>query len=282
MVAAEIYQQEIIIRIQRDRIANIDLAQLISYGSNSIKKIVIIVESGARVVCHDRRGGDCAKPVMRSIIIQVKDGAHLEYIDLQDWAGTVREFSVVSIMAGENSTILYQGLYTGAWHAKVYVAFTLNGRYANAQICIGSILKYKTYHCIESKQRHMATDTVSRCVVKSAVYDSAVSTYDGTIDIDADAQRSRAYQKHKSLLVGDCARSCARPSFEIYANDVHCGHGSAIGQLDVALLFYLESRGICKQEAQKLLEQAFFSGLYSNTDLQQQVAAKINGQKALY
>jgi Fe-S cluster assembly protein SufD len=72
-----------------------------------------------------------------------------------------------------------------------------------------------------------------------------------------DAQKTRANQSSRNLLLGARAEIDTKPQLEIYADDVKCSHGSTIGQLDPDALFFLRSRGIGESRARDLLTRAF-------------------------
>jgi Fe-S cluster assembly protein SufD len=74
-----------------------------------------------------------------------------------------------------------------------------------------------------------------------------------------DAQHTDAQQSNPNLLLSDRAEVDSKPQLEIYANDVKCSHGSAIGQLQQEALFYLRTRGIAEAAARELLAQGFAS-----------------------
>ena len=72
-----------------------------------------------------------------------------------------------------------------------------------------------------------------------------------------DAQKTDAKQTNKALLLSDAAQINTKPQLEIFADDVKCTHGAAIGQLDEDAMFYLRARGIGETEARSLLIHAF-------------------------
>ena len=74
-----------------------------------------------------------------------------------------------------------------------------------------------------------------------------------------DAQKTEAYQTNHNLVISEGARAEAKPQLEIYADDVKCSHGMTTGQLDENALFYMQSRGIPRDEARMLLSVAFTS-----------------------
>ena len=86
---------------------------------------------------------------------------------------------------------------------------------------------------------------------------SARGVFRGRVVVRPDAQKTRATQSNRNLLLGGRAEIDTKPQLEIYADDVKCSHGSTIGQLDPEALFYLRSRGIEESRARDLLARAF-------------------------
>lgn len=257
MIVPFYHQKNIVLKVPENSVEEIN----ISYVAQNVN-IVLIVQPGAHVVCYDIREGNAF--ASRSIIIHLKENAHLEYIDRQAWHDSVHEYSFMSVLSEAGSNFSYQGLYTGAKYAYTNITLELRAQNSNAQLHIGSIAREKNQHKIITKQYHMVPGTQSSCVVRSAVYDRACSEYEGTVRIDEFAHGCRASQKHKSLLLSADARASACPSLEIHAHDVQCGHGSAIGQIDDEQLFYMQSRGIAKEQAKKMLVRSFFDALYTD------------------
>jgi Fe-S cluster assembly protein SufD len=81
--------------------------------------------------------------------------------------------------------------------------------------------------------------------------------FHGRVHVRPGAQKSDARQIHRGLLLADGAQLDAKPQLEIFADDVQCGHGASVGQLDEAQLFYLRARGISEPDARALLTAAF-------------------------
>jgi len=85
----------------------------------------------------------------------------------------------------------------------------------------------------------------------------STGVFNGRVIVRQDAQVINAYQNNGNILLSDHATINSKPELEIYADDVKCSHGSTTGQLDENALFYLETRGISKENARKLLVSAF-------------------------
>lgn len=104
---------------------------------------------------------------------------------------------------------------------------------------------------------HLHPDTTSREVYKGVLDDSARGVFQGRIHVHPGADRTDGQQTCRTLLLSDGAEIDAKPELEIYADDVKCSHGAAVGELAQDALFYLRSRGIPEPEARHMLVEAF-------------------------
>ncbi len=94
-------------------------------------------------------------------------------------------------------------------------------------------------------------------VYKGVLEDRSHAVFNGKVFVKPEAQKTDAKQTNRNLLLSDGARVDTKPQLEIFADDVKCTHGAAVGRLDDLALFYLRSRGIGSEEARKLLTYAF-------------------------
>jgi Fe-S cluster assembly protein SufD len=94
---------------------------------------------------------------------------------------------------------------------------------------------------------------------KGILDDKAHGVFNGKVMVRPDAQKTNAYQSNQCLLLSNEATINAKPQLEIFADDVKCSHGAAIGQLDEDAAFYLRSRGIGEEEANAMLRYAYAS-----------------------
>ena len=109
---------------------------------------------------------------------------------------------------------------------------------------------------------HAEPGATSRQVVRSVLGGTATGTYLGKVAVARDAQQTDSEQDVKAMLLDRSATANAKPELEIYADDVKCAHGCAIGELDAMALYYLQSRGLPPGEAKKLMLQAFVAGVF--------------------
>jgi len=99
----------------------------------------------------------------------------------------------------------------------------------------------------------------SRLYYKGILDDESRAVFGGTVYVQPGADKTDAYQEDKNLLLSDRAEADSKPSLEIYADDVKCGHGATAGAVADEAIFYLRSRGIDEQTASRLLIKGFAS-----------------------
>ncbi|HEX2978211.1 MAG TPA: SufD family Fe-S cluster assembly protein [Candidatus Babeliales bacterium] len=110
--------------------------------------------------------------------------------------------------------------------------------------------------------QHHAMRTQSTVQLYGVIYDQASVSYNGKTMVAENAQHVGADQQNRNLLLSEFARASSLPEMEVKAHQVQCSHGSALGKHDEAQLFYLQTRGICYDQAQYLLTEGFlFSSL---------------------
>ena len=105
--------------------------------------------------------------------------------------------------------------------------------------------------------RHDAPHTSSHELFKSVVEDRGQGAFQGMISVEAEAQKTDASMMSQAMLLSDEAQFSAKPELEIFADDVRCGHGATSSNIDPGQLFYLRARGLPREEAEKLLIEAF-------------------------
>ena len=107
-------------------------------------------------------------------------------------------------------------------------------------------------------QDHDAPRTRSDLLFKGAVEDVARSVYSGLVHLRPTAQKANAFQTNRNLVLSEGASAESIPNLEIEANDVKCSHASTVGPIDDDQLYYLESRGIPPEDAERLIILGFF------------------------
>jgi Fe-S cluster assembly protein SufD len=117
-----------------------------------------------------------------------------------------------------------------------------------------------------TRVRHAEPSATSHQVIRSVHWGQATGNFLGRIEVARHAQHTDAEQDFKALILEKGATANARPELEIYADDVKCAHGAAIGQMDQNAAFYMASRGIDPQAAKALLVRAFIADAFAVKD----------------
>ena len=118
---------------------------------------------------------------------------------------------------------------------------------------------------IVTEVAHEAPAAFSRQVVRSVLAGQATGTYLGKVAVARGSDGTDAAQSVRAMLLDPTATANARPELEIYADDVKCAHGCAVGELDAMGLFYLQSRGLTPPEAKRLMLQAFIAEAFTGS-----------------
>lgn len=123
---------------------------------------------------------------------------------------------------------------------------------------------YCVYICPHSERvrfnftvRHLVGGSRSRQVFRGVVGGTARAEFDGLIYVAPGAQKTKAFQDSRTVLLSEGAFAESRPQLEIYADDVECSHGATSGFLNQDELFYLRSRGIPEEEARRMQMLSF-------------------------
>lgn len=198
-----------------------------SYVSNHVAEIIV---GDRAVVDHYKVGleGDEALHVANQLVRQGKASSFSSH-SISIGGAFVRN-DVSSALDGEACESTINGLYV------------LNGE----QHC-------DNYTLLE----HRKPGCPSHELYKGILDDSARAIFRGKIHVHQIAQQTDAYQQNQNILLSENARINTKPQLEIYADDVKCSHGATIGQIDDDALFYLQTRGISRQTAHRMMLEAF-------------------------
>ena len=129
-------------------------------------------------------------------------------------------------------------------------------------------LSNEQHHELKTNVNHRYEHCKSSQLVKSILLDKSSGTYQGKIYVEKDAQKTDGYQLSKALLLSENSAFNSKPELEIYADDVKCSHGSSTGNIDQNSIFYLMSRGLSKEQANKMLVEGFLNeAIETITDL---------------
>ena len=194
-------------------------------------------------------------PVPESVIVAA--GGSFARTIVQD-SGLIHQ---LDIAIGKGATAAIHVLNIGGDYGRVELNVTLHEK---ADFKLGAVQIGGGSQTLEivTTVTHAEPGATSSQIVRSVLAGTATGTYLGKVAVARDAQHTDSVQSVKAMLLDRSAAADAKPELEIYADDVKCAHGCAIGELDPMGLFYLQARGIAPADAKKLMLQAFVAGVF--------------------
>jgi Fe-S cluster assembly protein SufD len=196
-------------------------------------------------------------PLPAAECVVVPAGGNFVRTIIQD-GGSIHQ---LDIAIGKGATAAIHVLNIGGDYGRVELNVTLHEK---ADFKLGGVQIGGGTQTLEiiTRLTHAEPSATSSQVVRSVLAGQATGTYLGKVAVARDAQLTDSVQSVKAMLLDRTATANAKPELEIYADDVKCAHGCAIGELDPMGLFYLQARGIAPGDAKKLMLQAFVAGVF--------------------
>ncbi|HEV2906707.1 MAG TPA: SufD family Fe-S cluster assembly protein, partial [Actinomycetota bacterium] len=114
---------------------------------------------------------------------------------------------------------------------------------------------------------HVAPECGSEVLYKGALKGRSRAVYSGWVHVRKDAQKTNAFQTNRNIVLSEEAKADSIPNLEIEANDVRCGHAASVGPVDEDVRFYMQSRGISADEAERLIVTGFFQEVLDRVGL---------------
>ena len=189
--------------------------------------------------------------------VVLRDGAHLEHYRLQRENKNAFHVSTTSAELGRASRYDTTSINLGAQLSRHDISVVMDHEGAETSVdglyMVDSDQHTDTHSVIDHKQPHCN----SHQLYKGILDGNARAVFNGNIFVREGAQKTDARQTNKNLLLSEKARVDTKPQLEIYADDVKCAHGAAVGQIDPEELFYLETRGIGPELGRNLLTYGF-------------------------
>lgn len=178
----------------------------------------------------------------------------------------------------ESAKLALIGLITNGWEDRRTLNFHFEGSKSEATCLFLIIGRENKKFTFETISRHKVSQTRGYYYVRNVLFDAAMVDYKGDLVIEKPAKMTDCYLAHHSLMLSKDAKAYSIPSLEIEADDVKAGHSASMGNVDEELLFYLQSRGLSKNDAEKLLVAGFMQADFDkipNEDVRRKVEQEI-------
>jgi Fe-S cluster assembly protein SufD len=222
---------------------------------------LVIMEDGAEATFIDRFvSPDLGRALSDAVVeLYLGEGSRLKYVSLQDWGSGFTHLSVQRAVVGRDAELRSLAVSFGASLSRTEVESIMEGDGASSEMLGVYFADGDQHFDHRSIQDHIGSQTASDLLYKGALKGSSRTIYSGTVIIRAGAHKCDAYQTNRNVLLSERAKADSIPNLEILSNDpVRCGHAASVGPVDDDQLFYLESRGIPFEEAQRLIVFGFF------------------------
>ena len=225
------------------------------------RRVLIILEEGAEIkmLFCDHAADDRNFLATQVIEAYVGENASLDLYCMEETHNKNVRISNVYIEQQANSRLNHNviTLHNGITRNKLDLVFSGEGAECH---CYGCVIADKQQHVDNNTLiTHRVPHCTSNELYKYVLDDKATGAFAGRVLVEHGAQKTSSQMTNQNLTAAKEARMYTQPMLEIYADDVKCAHGSTVGQLNDAALFYMRQRGISLQEAKVLLQNAFIN-----------------------
>jgi Fe-S cluster assembly protein SufD len=234
------------------------------------RRVLIVLEEGAEIkmLFCDHAADDKNFLATQVIEAYVGDNASLDLYCLEETHAKNVRVSNVYIDQQRDSRVNHNviTLHNGTTRNKLDLTFSGEG--AECQ-CFGCVIADKQQHVDNNTLIvHKVPHCTSNELYKYVLDDKATGAFAGRVLVEHGAQKTASQMTNQNLTATKEARMYTQPMLEIYADDVKCAHGSTVGQLNDAALFYMRQRGISLDEAKLLLQNAFINEVIDHMQLE--------------
>lgn len=187
------------------------------------------------------------------------DDSILNLYEIEETHLLCTRYSSLFVRQGRNSRVSHTSLTLFNGHTRNRVDVRLQGE--GSEVMLNGCVIADKMQRVDNNTLidHQVGHCTSRQLYKYVLDDNAVGAFAGRILVREGAQKTVSQETNANLCSARTARMYTQPMLEIYADDVKCSHGSTVGQMDDAALFYMQQRGISEPEARLLLKSAFIT-----------------------
>jgi Fe-S cluster assembly protein SufD len=241
-------------------------------GAAVFPRTLLITEEGAEVSFIDRYVSPDLGRAFSDAVVEIYAGpnSRVRYVVLQEWGDGVTHLAVQRARVGRDARLRTLGVAFGGSVARAEVE-TLLAEDGGTSEMLGLYFGDADQHVDHrSLQDHVGSRTSSDLLYKGAMKGRSNAIYTGTVIIEKGAHRCDAYQTNRNILLSETARAHSVPNLEILTNDpTRCGHAASVGPVDEDELFYLMSRGISREESERLIVFGFFREVLDRVELEE-------------
>ncbi len=222
--------------------------------------LVVLEEDAQATYLHEYLSAEAPEHMayigMTELILSER--ANLRYVALQDWARNANDIRHERARVAAGAQLDWIIGTMGGRFVKQFAEIELDGEGAFGRMSGLFFADARQFFDHDTQQNHNAPRTTSDLLFKGALKDEARTVWQGMIKVLPHAQKTDGFQANRNLVLSPHARADSIPGLEIEANDVRCTHAATVGKLEDEPIFYLMSRGMTRQDAERLIVTGFF------------------------
>lgn len=248
-------------------------ADVVLTGGGAVNwRALVVLEEGAEAtfveefISTDEEHAGFSNAVIELV---VGDNAHLHYVTAQNYAIPVQHFATHRVHAMRDARVEWSALGLGGSIGKSRMEAHLNGAGSNVKLTGAYFVDGAQQIDYDTYQLHAAPNAYSDLAFKGVLADKAHSVWRGMIAVAPGAQGTDAFQENRNLILTSGAHADSIPGLQIEANDVRCTHAATTSKVDPEQLFYLQARGITRDEAVRELVRGFFADVIERIGVEQ-------------
>lgn len=221
----------------------------VTVGSNAEARVLVVYRSaeGKRLL------------MIPEIDLRVADSGNLKFVSVQNLDHAASNVVHQRVRIGRDATSRLGEVGLGGDLGRLDLAVNLEGNGASSNVAglyFGEGDQRLDYRVVVN---HIGKNTSSDVFLKGALEDNAQSVFTGLLRIEKEAEKTSTFETNRNLVLSENAKAHSVPNLEILCNDVICGHASSVGPLERDHLYYLKSRGLRQERAERLLIRGFFT-----------------------
>ena len=234
------------------------------------RRILVVMEEMAEadIIITDRAASQNCFLTNQVVEVVMADDSQLSLYEVEETHLMCTRYSSVFVQQGRNSRLHHSSLTLFNGHTRNRLDVLLQGEgsevTANGCFIADKMQRVDNNTLIDHQVSNCRSDELYKYILD----DSAVGAFAGRVLVRQGAQKTVSKETNANLCATRTARMYTQPMLEIYADDVKCSHGSTVGQMDEAALFYMRQRGIDEAEARMLLKAAFITEVIESIPLE--------------
>jgi len=247
--------------------------QNLQAGGQVHARFPVTVGAGAKATIVERQAGSGAALVSSVSSLDLGEGAEIVWVVVQEQAETATHLGQFVATLGKDAKLTLFIMNAGGKLVRQEVRVDAAGEGADFQLRGVNLLGGETHCDVTMVLDHSAPHTTSTEIVRNVATGKAHGVFQGQIRVAQIAQKTDARMACNTLLLSDDAEFSTKPELEIFADDVACGHGATMTEIDRDHLFYLMARGVEEKTARGLLIKAFLAEIVEELEDEALVAA---------